>query len=515
MAKKLIFLFLILLSCCAPKEKIAVTARAPELESKLREADLLRHKACYVALKKAFGIYSELYAQPFSRKKVASQLARTALLLTVREKELGIANRTYMDRALEVIKENPSLALLMPYAEIAGVYWVQGKGIMRDIDERFTWVETSGELKKMDAMLSERARADEFGAYMYASLSCAFSSSLYNFNENIDNLREIWDSFPDSLLLKYKRAICPVEDETRLEETLAAEPQFYEAEYFLGDLALSKGHLLEAESHHLKAYEGIPESPQVTISLASIYFATEELERSLEFYKKTLAITPEYRDALLGKAICLSYLGKPTEAIDILQKIISLGYWLIGESYYWLAWNRHELKNIEEAAADIEQAKGRLPTSSEVFTLSGTIALERGDLTKAEKDLKEALQYNPANADALMLLGDLYARKNDWSSSGACFERASFAYEDEEARLKAKISDLEKSELPADRKSVLLRRKARQLEKVSLAKAAAFYDAAAEYSNSGQKSKAVEMATRAAEHPSFKQKAEELISKIK
>jgi len=511
MKKKLILLGLILLSFCAPKEKIEVRAPAPEFEKKIVEADSLRQKGCYLALKQAFEIYSDLYAQPASKKKVASKLAVTALLFSIREKELGIANKAYLDKALEVIKQNPSLNAFVPYAEIAGLFWVQGKGVMRDIDERFPWKETEEKLKKMEDEIKDKASADEFFAYMYAFQKCAYANPY----EDRKEFTELLEIFPDSLLLKYKRAICPQENADLLKDLLAAEPQFYEAEYNLGNLALKDGNLLDAEGHFLKAYENIPESPQITISLASIYFAFEELERSLEFYEKTLAISPEYRDALLGKAICLSYLGKPAEAIDVLQKIISLGYWLIGESYYWLAWNEHELKNVEEAAADIEQAKGRLPTSSEVFTLSGMIAFEKGNLAKAEKDFKEALQYNPANSEALFNLGSLCAHKEDWKNSGVYFEKAGFSFENGEQSLRGKMGQIETSALSPERKAKLLQKKKFQLERIFLSKATAFYNAAAGYLNAGLKLEALDMATRATEHPSFKQKAEDLISQIK
>lgn len=511
MAKKLVFICLLLLSFCAPREKIKITELAPEIEEKIAAADLLRHQGCYVALEQAYEIYADLYAQPSSKNKVAAKLAITALLLVVREKELGLASNIYIDKALELVENNPSLNAFIPYVEITGMFWVQGKGVMRDIDERFPWKETEEKLKKMEDELKQKASADEFFAYMYAFQKCAYANPY----EERKEFTELLEMFPDSLLLKYKRAICPQENADLLKDLLAAEPQFYEADYYLGNLALKNGNLLEAEGYFLKAFEGIPESPQVTISLASIYLATEEPERSLEFYERTLALAPEYRDALLGKAICLSYLGKPQEAVEALQKIISLGHWLIGESYYWLAWNRHELKRLEEAAADIEQAKGRLPTSTEVFTLSGIIAFEMGDLVKAEKDLKEALQYNPANSEALFNLGSLYARKEDWKNSGLYFAKAGFSFENGEQSLRGKMEQIEKSSLSPERKEKLLRKKRYQLEKMSLSKATAFYNAAAGYLNSGQKAKALEMATRASEHPSFKQKAEELVSQIK
>jgi tetratricopeptide (TPR) repeat protein len=334
-------------------------------------------------------------------------------------------------------------------------------------------------------------------------------------SESIEEPKELAALFPDSLLLTYLEATCPGEDEELLSLILAYEPQFYEAAYHLGMLSLSRGNLLQAEGYFLKMHEGIPESAQATILLASIAFALEEVERSLEFYEKTLDILPNYRDALLGKAICLSTLDRPEEAVAACEKIIALGYWLLGESYYWIAWNQHELKADAAAEMNIEQAKGRLPTSSEVFTLSGLIAIEREDLAKAEKEFQEALRYDPSRSDVLFNLGDLAARKEDWPNSGLYFEKAGFAFENEGEVLREKILEVEKSTLAPQRKKSLISKRRSRLEKMLLSRATSFYNAAAGYFNAGQKFKALEMATRSAEHPAFKEKAEELVSGIK
>ena len=262
-------------------------------------------------------------------------------------------------------------------------------------------------------------------------------------------------------------------------------------------------------------HEGIPESAQATILLASIAVALEEVERGLKYYEKTLDILPDYRDALLGKAICLSTLGRPEEAISVCEHIIALGYWLLGESYYWMAWNQHELKDYAAADMNIEQAKGRLPTSAEVFTLSGLVALDREDLAKAEKEFREALRYDPSSSDVLYNLGDLSSRKEDWPGSGLYFEKAGFAFENEGEALRRKILEAEKSTLAPQRKESLISKRRARLERALLSRATSFYNAAAGYFNAGQNYKALEMATRSAEHPAFKQKAEELASGIK
>jgi len=511
MSRRFLFLSLVFLASCAVNEKVPPSLPHPELKQQAAEAAVLLKKGSYVSLKQAVQTYSRLYARPEFRKETAPKLAIAALLLAVREKELGMSNKSYLDTALEVIRQNRPLAGLVPYAEIAGFLWVQGKGVIAEVDDRFDTKETEEKLRAMEPELREKAKVDEFSAYMYATLRCLLASP----SESVTEPEELAARFPDSPMLQYKKATCPQENEEWLRAILGQDPQFYEAAYQLGMIALSRGNLLQAEGHFLKMHEGIPESSQATILLATIAFALEEVERSLDLYEQTLAIVPDYRDALLGQAICLSTLGRSEEAIAACGKIIGLGYWLLGESYYWKAWNQHELKDDVSAEASIEQSKGRLPTSTEVFTLSGLIAMERGDSAKAEKDFLEAVRYNPANSQALFNLGALYARSENWPDSGLYFEKAGFAFENESQSLQEKITQVLYSSLVQERKDRLLQKRKSQLDRTLLSRATAFYNAAAGYFNAGQKFKALEMATRSAEHAAFKEKAEALSSGIK
>jgi tetratricopeptide (TPR) repeat protein len=228
-----------------------------------------------------------------------------------------------------------------------------------------------------------------------------------------------------------------------------------------------------------------------------------------------LQVSPGYRDALLGKAICLSYLGQFGDALPVLDRILELGYWLIGEAHYWLAWNLHELKRDPEALGHIDEAKGRLPTDSEVFGLAGTLSLELGDLDRAEKDFLESLKYKASNTESLFGLGTVLGRRDRWEESGAFYEKAGQAFESAETALKTKIEDIRTSALSEERKGRLIRKREAQLERTRLLEATAYYDAAAAFANAGLKEKARAAAAKAAGHPALKQKTEELLRSIK
>ena len=477
----------------------------------LEEANRLRGRDNYVSMKRAFALYKNLYARPSLRDAALVPYLETSLLLAVRGKELGIGDPLPLETAGGLIANHRALSRYRPFFDIAFILPVKTKGVMTDIDNKFAWVQLGEDLQPQEPQLRQRALADEFAAYLYA----AWISERFDYGK-IESLDEIYGRFPSSKSLRYKAAASVRSFNTdALGKLVDQDPEFYEAHFQLGQAALGQGLLLEAEKEFLKSYQGIPESPETRILLASIYFATEETDKSLGFYEKTLEIAPEYRDAILGKAICLSILGRYKEAIAVLEKNLALGYWLLGETHFWLAWNYHELKDGAKASFHIEEAKTRLGTASEVFSLSGTIRFEGGNSDGAETDFREALKHNTVNTEALLGLGHVFAKRESWVESGDWYLKAGDTSEMSAAAVKAKIGEIEGSNLLPARKEALLRKKRTQLESHLQSRAMAFYLAAAALANGGRTADALGAAEKAAGHSLYKQKAEELAAKIK
>ena len=502
-------LALFLAACAAPKK--TVTVEVTDQSLKIQEAASLVRQGHYLAFKRAVRLYAELYARPSLRPKVAGPYVEACLLLGLREKEIGIDDPGMAASAERLVRETPMLAGFTPYVTLISDIPTRAPGAMHDIDTS-RWNKAGADaLKTAEETLRARAATSEFAAAVLASWSCAYG----RYSEKWRDPAEYLKVFPSSLLIEYEVAVCGEGRPELLEEILVREPRFAEADFHLGQAALREGRLLDAENHLLKAYEAIPESPQTRILLAGIYFATEEFDESLRFYDLTLEVSPEYRDALLGKAICLSTLGRRDEAITVLNRLLELGYYLIGEAHYWLAWNLQELNRGPEALAHIDEAKSRLPTNSEVFGLAGTIALDTGELDRAEKDFLESLKYNPDNSESLFGLGTASGRKARWEESAGYYEKASRAADAAAAAVGAKIEEVKASALPEERKARLVRRREAQVERLRLQSATSSYDAAAAYLNAGLKDRAVAAAARAATHPALKAKAEELLRSAK
>jgi tetratricopeptide (TPR) repeat protein len=514
----LLFCTLATVATCAPAKRTAVAPPVPpsvNWEAKIREADALYARGHYTALKDARRIYKEALAVPERRAGVAEKFVRSAIALGLREKELGILPGRTAQELAAFVAAYPALA---PYAswiellsglpnKIKGSPGIEQTG-GRTLEAQLDWA--NARIPDLDKELEEQSRTDDLAAALRLALRATF---FYKFQDGFAP-EKVLDLHPDSRLAAFQAAVSPSLEPKQLEALLAHEPEFSEAHYYLGETALLSGNLLTAERHYLAVHDSIPESLSVLISLAKVAFQMEETESCFEYNEKALTLLPTYRDALLGKGLCLGYLGRNEEALAVLGWLIELGTYYLGESHYWTAWNLNELGRFGEARRAIEAAKVFLVGVSDVAALSGIIAYRQGRLDDAEKDLRQALNLEPADSDAAYYLGKLYADRKDWMNSGIYFAGAALSFEDKERSMEKKIEEIEASEMPPERQARLAARKRAQILSVQASKATCQYNGAAGFHNAGFFERALDLARLAASHPAFSEKAAELIKLI-
>ncbi|MBN1940153.1 MAG: tetratricopeptide repeat protein [Candidatus Aminicenantes bacterium] len=502
----------IALSACGPavKDSVQTSAPTPEDLQAIRSARALSARGSYTALKEACRLFAGAYVRPALRAGMAADYLRAAFLLVLREKELALSNPESAAVLVRLVRENPVLAGYRNWPELAARINPR-VNVVKDVTLGIIGAVPSEESERLYADLKARTGSDELAAYVYLASECPRKSPY----DKMDDRAAIKAAHPDSILIKYRAAFCPGLIRDVFDEIIEADPEFWEAYGFRGEASLSRGELLTAEESLLIAAEHIPESAYYNILLASIYFLTEEFEKSLEYCDKSLAQAPEYRDAYLTKSICLSQLGRYAEALGVLDRIIQMQFYLQGEAHYWSAWNQHALKDLGAAQVHIEAAKGTLPTNSEVFGLAGTIALEKGELDRAEKDFKEALVYNASNHEAVFGLARIAEKREKWTEAAGFFEKAAGILAAGENGLKAKIEEIRSSGMPESRKAKMAAKKESQLRISQATRATAHYNAAAAWYNGGDTEAARKAAERAAEHPQLKTKASELLEKIK
>jgi tetratricopeptide (TPR) repeat protein len=509
----LVFFFF---TTCQLHKKTELSSNDYDIHIKnIKVADALYAAGSYSCLNDAYIIYEELLDVPFEQMAVAEKLLKTALLLSLRVKELGIVNNTYLRRAQELAVKYPNLLEYESYLKVASCIPYSVKGVAGgfleigpNLNEYYDWLKTS--IKPLNQELKSSAESTEFHAYMYIAFYAAF---FYHIGEEV-NLMTFLDQFCDSAKIRYRLALYLNKDEDLLEAVLEENPSFEEIHLFLGESAYEEKKLLTAEGHFRKAYNIIPDSLSILVYLAGIHFALEEYDESVRFYEDALHLAPEYREALLGKAICLGYMGKHEYAILVLKKLIEMGRYYMGEAYFWLAWNQNEMEQIEEAEINVKKTEDYLVGDVGVLALQGVISYKLGKLKEAEAYLRQALTLQNNHCDSIYYMAKIDVVREEWENSGTHYEQAGICYGTQERALDARVREIERSPMSVERKAKQIIRKRAQLRKITLTKSTCFYNGAAGYFNAGMENKALVCAAYAALDEAFAIKAEELIKKI-
>jgi len=514
-----LFLILLFQQCSLEKKVTLSPQQKTEFEHAIKKADELYKKGSYFSLKKAFETYEFYVDFPVFRQKTRTKLLKTALLISLRQSELSIIDHDYIEKAAKMAKLDPALSEFNRYVEAVQhmIGYSGGPSLSHDnddgedaeLDRFFNWARDNASL--LNSKLQKSAPYDEFFAYIYIT----FQQHLSYWIKNKKSVLELRNVFPDSLLIQFKLSIYPRPDPIGLQKIIDLAPDFFEALCFLGRHELQQGRILSAEKNLLLMNDFIPDSISNTLSLTKIYFLLEEFDKCLEFNEKILKLSLTHRNALLGKAISLSFLGRHKEAATICRTLLQLGKYNMGESHYWLAWNDKELKDLDAAWDNAQKSKKYLIGHPELYFLSGTIAYERGDLKIAEKEFKEALNIKPGYCEVLFYLGNISATKGDWKESGVYYKTSAQCNQGQETVLINKIQEIEASSFSENRKQKHIHRKKLQIAGIRLAKATSYYNAAAGFFNANMYEESLSQAQEAAKHANFKEKAEELISSIR
>jgi tetratricopeptide (TPR) repeat protein len=512
----LVLVFLLLSGCTTKQMPETAPEQLAEYNKIIQEADAMYGRGCYVGLRQAYKLYEKAFKVPVLKEKATEKLLKTAILLGLRERELGILEETYLPKAKDIVATSSSFEDYSILLQAASAIPRNTIGVVGDSAEGrdrspLSLEDVKADVEQWIELFMRKSAAEDVYAYVAIGFYPLFSSLI---EEKLD-IESIEQSFPDSPLIWYRMAQQPWGNPLVLEKLALDDPQFHEVHFVLGQKAMERRMLVTAERKFLKAYEELPQSSTLVISLASIYFAFEELDTSLEFYEKTLELAPYHRDALLGKAMCLSYIGRHEEAIDACNHIFALGKYYIGESHYWLAWNLNETGRWEEAWENIEAAKKHLTGNAEVSLLAGKIAFNQKRLEEAEKNLRESNKLDASNGDSFYYLGKIKNMQEDWLNAGAYFDSASSRYEIQENEILKKIEEIRDSEFSEERKKKHLSRKTSQLKMMQLTKATSWFNAAAGFYNAGYPKKALQLAEKAASHRALKEKAEELLNLVK
>jgi tetratricopeptide (TPR) repeat protein len=480
-------------------------------------ADELVRQGCYDCLLDARAGYERLAT---SSAAALARVFEVDLLLALREKELSIDPTATLAHAESLV---PRLAGAGPpkgghYVFLQGPpegghYVIQAErllAIVRTVPEdaagRRILPPTKDAAQQIDsalAALDASPFSTELNSYLRLTIQCGRTPE-----------RVAAAPANDIPLLAYRRAICtqPVLFD-RLRAVRTAVPRFVEASFFLGRVAMAsifRTDGSEVRAFFEQAYARFPNSPTIAFDLGTVYQATNECRPAERLFTRVLELKPAHEEARLGRAVCRTYLSQNEEAVADATVLIDARASNRAEAYYWRAWNRRHLKQIQPARADIDMARS-LRYNARVLTLAGMIEYDQRDFVTARSDLTQARDLDPRECDAPWYLGLVEIAVEAWPPGAKAFAGAAQCYE-------ALVNETEKFRADmAARKDVSDEFRKRQLAGFDAAiaddnvrKSAAELNAAINYGRAGDIPNATVYMKRAAVDPQRRTAVEDL-----
>ena len=508
-------LALLTMSACAkPPVAVPTTPAPPTPAQRLASADALVREGCLDCLIDAFGQYELLRAMPSAAEVGTAGAVRSAALIALRQRELGMTDEGYGQRARSLAGapgQPPWLRTVLDVIEAIPV-----GGMTRTPTSDLDLARGQALRVNQDAWrvtLRELAAADEFSAYVWLAFACASETR----DVPTETLLAPTETWRDAPLIEFRRAICRGVQPDPLSALAARHPRWVEAKYFLGsyDVGLmtqGEDKLDEADRLFNQAYAWRPEWPALTQSIANVAMTVEEFERAALFYDRTLALEPLAVDALLGKVRAQTYLGKPVDAIATADQLIAVR-WYVGDARYWRALNESELERNDEAWTDVELAD-KLLVNADVPKLAGLIAYRRRELDVSRGKFELAGRRNRNDCETAYYLGVVLAELRDWPRTarvllGACdcLQAAEIGYTNEIAKIRASTD-------PPERQAKKVARREQYIAKGRRYLATSWYDIAVAYFNLSKPAEARQYAEKVVGDEQFGDRAKEILARL-
>jgi tetratricopeptide (TPR) repeat protein len=206
--------------------------------------------------------------------------------------------------------------------------------------------------------------------------------------------------------------------------------------------SLFRGDGREARELFEEAYARFSNSPSIAFDLGNLDQATNDCRRADTLFSRALELRPGHEEARLGRTICRTYLSRNDEAIADATVLIDVEASNRGDAYYWRAWNRRRIGQLDAARADIDRAR-TLRYNARILTLAGMIEYDQRDFDTARTDLQRAREMDARECEAPWYLALVEYSVEAWAPSAQGFAGAADCYDmlvKDSERLKAEMA---------------------------------------------------------------------------
>ncbi|HET6940927.1 MAG TPA: sulfotransferase [Sphingomicrobium sp.] len=222
------------------------------------------------------------------------------------------------------------------------------------------------------------------------------------------------------ILRQAKRA---EEAEAALREAVRLDPGNPQALNSLGIIQFEQGNFSAAEDHYRRALQALPEMSEASNNLGNALRMTGDLEGAVLAYQDALTNREHYPEAYNNLGTLLQQDKRPIEAEHALRKAIQQNPRYI-EAHNNLALLLQEQGQDVEALRVLGDALKLAPKTVSTLLITARVQLRRTNLRLAEQAARLALDEEPENPDALILLGQILHETDRYDEAIDALERA-------------------------------------------------------------------------------------------
>jgi tetratricopeptide (TPR) repeat protein len=481
------------------------------LLAEMAKAEALQSQGCYSCLKESLAIFDRLHQAKVQPAGLAEKTFDTALLIAVREKDLGMPADESMARARQLVV--PSRQALLDAAELI-------IGDTSGLDPEMRAFVTGRSRPPVEPDNPQRRALDAFAGtdlaakYVALSIDCQHQKLI----ESVD-MKALAASYSGSPVMQFRLATCGRPAAPNVATLREQDPRWVDTLYWEArrEMVASLGTAIDLSkviSLYGQGREAFPSSLMLAMAWSNSNLAAEEFEAALSGFDDVLKRYPTHRDALSGRMQSLSYLMRHEEGIAAATRLLDLGTWHIADANYWRAWNRYQIKDYDSAWADVENAvKG--VSNTRVYMLAGLIAYARKTLSTAVDRFDTAFAADASACDAVWMSGLVSIDMNEldvaapkFARSMTCFVSAAAGLRKEHARLEQMIQKRGSPLTARDQRN--LDRLQRDADTAELKSAQSAFNGSQCYSRTGNKGLALNLIDVAIAHAEMREKAEAL-----
>jgi tetratricopeptide (TPR) repeat protein len=501
----------------------AARGPAPTFVAELAKAEALLSEGCYTCLRESLALYEKLAAAKVPLPGALEGRFNAALLIAIREKQLGIPGDEAMVRALRLLpsaQEPSAIAQGKPASIPRKVVFDAAELIIGetgglDPEQR---AQVTGRMRPALEPDNPKRRAldaspqtDITAKYIGLSIDCEQQKLIESLN-----MRSLSDAFAGVQLMQFRLATCGRPAAPSVGALREGNPRWTDTLYWEArrELASSAGRAIDFPkviALYTQGREAFPSSLLLTIAWANAHLMSEEYEGALSGFDDVLAVFPNHRDALNGRMQAQSYLLRHPEGVATATRLLELGTWHIADANYWRAWNRYHLKEYDTAWEDVENATKGL-SNSQVYMLAGLIAYARKDLAIAVQRFDTAFKANSSACDAVWMSGLVSIDQEELAIAAPKFTRGmtcftSTAAELRKDRVRNEAAIATRGTPATAREQRNLDRLQRDADNADEKSAMSAFNAAQCYARTGAKTMALTHVDAAIAHPRMNEKA--------